>query len=267
MAQNRAVIYAKTATGLNLGPFLFTLSGTIGATYTAVERGIPAIAFSGAYSVSSPYFLVNETTAAGLEDPATITAKLAANLVQTLVEKAKGSRILPLGYGINVNIPLITSYKDDSCVDPPFIHSRLTGGAVVDSAVYNETTGLFSYGDLVAEGTNQCINGDCSLPGETDVVESCQSSVSVFTVDYDAPNCAGSKDIRDMLSPLVQVANSSELVGGLNGTTTGNSTANATVTTGSPSATAPPVTNGVARILGNGAMAAMVVVVGMFIAL
>jgi hypothetical protein len=25
------------------------------------------------------------------------------------------------------------------------------------------------------------------LPGETDVVESCQSSVSVFSVDYDAP--------------------------------------------------------------------------------
>lgn len=33
--------------GSNLGPFLYTLSGTNGYTYAAVGRGIPAIAISG----------------------------------------------------------------------------------------------------------------------------------------------------------------------------------------------------------------------------
>lgn len=37
-------------------------------------------------------------------------------------------------------------------------------------------------------GVNTCITGDCSLPGETDIIaNTCQSSVSVFSVDYDAP--------------------------------------------------------------------------------
>jgi 5'-nucleotidase len=83
--------------GWNLGPFLYILSGTIGATYTAVERGIPALAFSGGYSVQTPYYQTNMTTAAGLKDPATYTGELAANLAQQLITNAKGGRILPLG--------------------------------------------------------------------------------------------------------------------------------------------------------------------------
>ncbi|PVH88073.1 5'/3'-nucleotidase sure [Cadophora sp. DSE1049] len=230
--------------GLNLGPFLYTLAGTLGATYTAVERGIPAIGISGAYGVQTPYFWVNETTAAGLKDPATIMGQLSANLAQQLitnVAKTGGGRLLPLGYGINVNIPLITSFKSDNCTNPPFIQSRLTGGAVVDLALFNETTGLFSYGDDVNPGVNQCIHGDCSLPGETDILKKdCQSAVSVFTVDYDAPIggvCSSGPDVRSLLLPLVQYANSSSLVGGLNITTPGNATTVAT-----PTLTPSPVT-------------------------
>jgi len=229
---------------LNLGPFLYTLAGTLGATYTAVERGIPAIGISGAYGVQTPYFWVNETTAAGLKDPATIMAQLSANLAQQLitnVAKAGGGRLLPLGYGINVNIPLITSFKSDNCTDPPFIQSRLTGGAVVDLALFNETTGLFSYEDDINPGVNQCIHGDCSLPGETDILKrDCQSAVSVFTVDYDAPIggvCSSGPDVRSLLFPLVQYANSSTLVGGLNVTTPANVTTVAT-----PTLTPSPVT-------------------------
>ncbi|RDW61451.1 SurE-like protein [Coleophoma crateriformis] len=208
--------------GLNLGPFLYTLAGTLGATYTAIARGIPAIAFSGGYSTQTPYFWVNSSTAAGLKDPATLYGELSANLAQQLIDNAKGGPILPLGYGINVNIPKITSFTNDSCVNPPFIQTRLTGGAVVDSAGYDEETGLFSYVDLIVPGTNQCINGDCSLPGETDVLNAgCQSAVSVFTIDYDAPiggSCKAAPDVRAALMPLVQYSNSSTLVGGLNGT-------------------------------------------------
>jgi len=184
--------------------------------------------------VQTPYYDVNTTTKAGLKDPATIMAQLSANLAQQLINSIAaqgGGPLLPLGYGINLNIPYITSFTNDSCVNPPFIQTRMTGGADVDYAAFNETTGLFSYQNLVEPGTNQCINGDCSLPGETDILNvGCQSAVSVFTVDYDAPiggACKSGPDVRSSLAPLVQYANSTTLVGGLNGT----STANATVST------------------------------------
>ena len=35
----------------------------------------------------------------------------------------------------------------------------------------------------------------------------CQSSVSVFTVDYDAPNCNGAPNVRPSLEPLVGYLN------------------------------------------------------------
>lgn len=164
--------------GWNLGPFLYALSGTIGATYTAVERGIPGIAFSAGYSVQTPYYYVNSTTAAGLKDPATITGELAANLAQQLITNAKGSHLLPLRYGLSVNIPYITSYTNSSCINPPFIQTRQTGGADVDSATLNSTTGLFSYANIVPAGANQCINGDCFLPDEINILNgACQFSV------------------------------------------------------------------------------------------
>jgi 5'-nucleotidase len=226
--------------GWNLGPFLYTLSGTIGATYTAVERGIPGIAFSGGYSVQTPYFLVNSTTAAGLKDPATIQGQLAANLLQQLIVNNKGGRLLPLGYGISVNIPYITSFTNSSCINPPFIQTRMTGSADVDGASYNATSGLFAFKDVVPAGANQCINGDCSLPGETAILNTgCQTSVSVFTVDYDAPlQCHTSPDIRSLLLPLVQYANSTNLVGGLNATSSG---INGTSPTSTPTPTSSPI--------------------------
>ncbi|KAH7056990.1 5'/3'-nucleotidase sure [Macrophomina phaseolina] len=193
--------------GQNLGPFLYTISGTMGATYAAVSRGIPAIAFS-ASSIGGQrsYEWINATTASGHPDPATIHAELTVKLVQQLVDATpKGERLLPLGYGINVNFPTITSFTNDSCVDPPYILSRLTGGALSDIAVYNETTKLFRYGDIIGAGINTCIHGDCSLPGETEVIESgCRTPVSVFTVDYDAPTGRNTTSVQTKLAPLVQ---------------------------------------------------------------
>ena len=78
---------------------------------------------------------------------------------------------------------------------------------LIDTTVLNETIGMFDYGIATAaqsRGANVCTNGDCSLPGETVVVDSgCYSSISVFTVDYDAPNCTGSANVRPLLQPLV----------------------------------------------------------------
>ena len=176
--------------------------------YAAVERSIPAIAFSGGNGAQRSYKEVNKTTPSGYPDPATIDAQLSVAIVNQLAKKSNKAQLLPYGYGISVNYPEITSLKDSSCVKPPFIQTRMTGGADVDKAVYNPSTGLFTYADVSTPGINACINGDCSLPGETNVVNGgCFSSVTVFTVDYDAPNCAGSKNVRPLLEPLVKYQN------------------------------------------------------------
>lgn len=257
--------------GHNLGPYVFTLAGTLGAAYTAVNRDIPAIAVSGGNSAQTPYYWVNDTTPAGLPDPATIAGRLTANLAQTLITASNGERVLPLGYGLNVNLPKISSYTDDTCLNPPFIHTRLTGGAYVDRAVLNETTGLFHWEDMLAKGGNQCINGDCALTGETALLDdACKSSVSVFTVDYDAPSsvCGGAVDVKSLLSSLVNEEDANPLVAGLtgsegvfggNGTKTGG---NATVTAGAPAATTTATFDGAAARVGGSVGALLAAVMG-----
>jgi 5'-nucleotidase len=200
--------------GDNLGPFLYTLSGTMGATYAAVGRGLPGIAFSGGNSEQRSYKWINATTTSEKPDPATILAQLAVDVVEQLVNNTKkGDRLLPIGYGMNVNNPVISSLTNTSCVAPPFVQTRLSGGAFTDSAVYNATKGTFTYGNYVGSGVNRCISGNCALPGETDVVgDGCYSSVSVFTVDYDAPRGADQASVREALTPLVVYENPDRMV-------------------------------------------------------
>lgn len=65
-------------------------------------------------------------------------------LAGTLRQNCK--RSLPLSYGINVNMPRITSSINNSCANPSLIQARPTGDAEIDYPAYNynETTGLFS---------------------------------------------------------------------------------------------------------------------------
>ena len=178
-------------------------------SYAAVERSIPAIAFSGGNGAQRSYREIEATTKSGYPDPATINAQLSVNIVNQLARNGNPSQLRPYGYGITINYPEITSLTDDSCVNPPFFQTRMTGGAKVDTAVFDESTGLFTSGSVTPAGLNTCINGDCSLPGETNVVgNGCYSSVTVFTIDYDAPNCDGSANVRSLLQPLVQYQNS-----------------------------------------------------------
>ncbi|OCT51594.1 Acid phosphatase [Cladophialophora carrionii] len=195
--------------GLNQGYFYYTLSGTIAGTYAAIQRNLPGIAFSGANSEQRSYTWINKTTPSGHPDPATIQAQLATNLVNQLVNATRGKdRILPLGYGLNVNTPFITSLTNDSCVNPPFIQTRLGGGGTTDKAVWNATSGIFTFANLITEGNNVCINGNCALPGETPVVDNgCYGAVSVFTIDTDAPLGAAQDSVRAALQPLVAYEN------------------------------------------------------------
>lgn len=176
--------------GTNLGPFLYTLSGTIGASYFAVERNVPAIAFSASTDVRQ-YTSLNLSN---VDDESVKIATYSANFVSTVADNAKSTnasaRILPLGIGLTVNYPEIA--PTGNCTDLEWVHTRLTGKAIIDRFVVNATTGLPTYANYVSEGVNACLAGNCSLPGETDVVEngSCQASASIYSVDYDAPTNA-----------------------------------------------------------------------------
>lgn len=166
--------------GPNLGPFVYSLSGTLGATYAAVSRSVPGIALSGS-NPSIAYMNVTNSS-----NPATWVAKASYAVIKEFIDNTgEDQRVLPLGYGVNVNIPDLTN---DTL--PPVVKSRLTGDAETDVAVYDEEEKTFTWANVepVAAGVNVCYNGDCSLPGETFVVAGGSISVSLFTVDYDAPS-------------------------------------------------------------------------------
>ncbi|KZM28017.1 5'-nucleotidase [Ascochyta rabiei] len=166
--------------GTNLGAFVMGLSGTVGATFAAVSRSIPGIAVS-ASNKAVPFFNVTSAT-----HPAALAAKVSFEVVNEFITNTPpGQAVLPLGYGVNVNIPELVNGTT-----PPIVKTRLTGNANTDVAVYNETTGLFDWDnvDPVAAGINAAYNGDTSLPGETWVVAGGSVSVSVFTMDFDAPS-------------------------------------------------------------------------------
>ncbi|KAI1790738.1 sure-like protein [Ganoderma leucocontextum] len=169
--------------GQNNGPYVFTLSGTVGATYVSVERGIPAIAFSAGNSTHRSY----TTNTGDANDPANLAAQVVQNLVATLATgvNATQERLLPLGVGLSVNIP--TFGPDSNCTTPPFVFTRLTGGAVVAHISIDSTTGFPVETDIEATGVNANINGVREDPGETPTSAGCQTAVSIFSVDYDAP--------------------------------------------------------------------------------
>lgn len=192
------------------------MSGTAGAAYSAVTRNLPAIAFSAGNLQQRSYKELNSTsqTASGLADPATISAQLSLEIINGLINNTKaGERLLPFGYGLNVNWAEIdTLKKPPKCVSPEFYQTRFTGGALTDVAVRNATTGVFKYAEIVTEGVNACINGNCDLPGETELVNAgCYGSVSVFTIDYSGPTGSADTTIRNKLSNVVQYGTPKEV--------------------------------------------------------
>ena len=116
-------------------------------------RGVPGIAFSGGNSAQYSYKNITATknTATKLPDPATIQAQLAVQLINKIANSTQaGSPVLPLGYGISVNTPYITSLTNKSCVAPDFIQTRLSGGGFSDIAAFSD--GVFHYQNVVGSG-------------------------------------------------------------------------------------------------------------------
>jgi len=189
--------------GGNNGPFLYTLSGTIGATYISVERGFPAIALSAGNGTHRSF----TTNTGAKDDPANLAAKVVANLVQAVSHgvDTNRERILPLGIGMSSNLP--TFGPGNPCTDPPFVLTRMTGGALAPSVSLNPKTGFPEENDIASDGINTCLNGICHLPGETVVSAKCETAVSIFAVDYDAPNL-NAAPIQARLEPFVGKPNS-----------------------------------------------------------
>ncbi|ODQ60130.1 hypothetical protein WICANDRAFT_78747 [Wickerhamomyces anomalus NRRL Y-366-8] len=191
--------------GLNLDDSMFTISGTIGATYNAIYRGHSAIAFSGSTSNNSFY---KDSLNEDPNDPANIYASKVVELTSKVFEsQGENERALPLGVGLNVNFPKVTTLtKDNSCSNPPFVFSRLTGKDVAISALkFNETTGLFEYSSIKhgTDATATRYNGILSLPNENSVINTgCYTPVSAFSIDYTAP-IEQSNEVHGLISDLL----------------------------------------------------------------
>ncbi|KFA69383.1 hypothetical protein S40285_08564 [Stachybotrys chlorohalonatus IBT 40285] len=181
--------------GTNLGPFVWTLSGTAGAAYAATHRSIPAIAVSASNRAVSYLDIRNET------NPATWAAEVSLTVVNAFIKSACGGPILPLGYGVNVNIPELAANHSSTL---EYVQTRMTGNAHVNEAVLDAEEGTFTWANIepYAAGINTCINGDCSLEGETYVVEHGAVAISLYTIDYTAPSTGATRRIMERIQPL-----------------------------------------------------------------
>ncbi|OAA41062.1 acid phosphatase precursor [Metarhizium rileyi] len=183
--------------GTNLGPFVWTLSGTAGASYAATERSVPSIAIAGSNRKIAYFDIKNET------NEATWTAKISVKVIQHVVSSApRGGPLLPLGHGLTVNIPVLTANN----TDPEIVHTRMSGNAHINEAVFDRATGVFNWANIkpYSAGINACVNGDCTLPGETYVVENGRVSVSVYVTDYDAPTTEYTESVARRIRPLTE---------------------------------------------------------------
>lgn len=191
--------------GQNVSPSLFTLSGTLGAVYNAVYRDIPAIAFSGPSTNNSFY-----QDDLDLDDPldaSTIYAIKITEMVTQLFEtQGVNERALPIGLGLNVNFPAV-GYLNETCTNPRWVRTRLTGDpSVMPGLAYNSTSNLFYFAfQPGGDALRTCQIGDCTLPSEYSIVLSgeCATSVSVFSIDYDAPIHLGN-EAANLIAPLFE---------------------------------------------------------------
>lgn len=164
--------------GSNLGLEVF-FSGTVGAAVSAVESGIPAIAFSGDTGEQTAW----NVTPTPLYSR--VYADVATNLTGYLV--ASGTPYLPDDIWLNVNFPAVS---DDSCNSSDqfsFVLSR-----------------IFTAIPLISgEDVDTC--GSTRLPTETDVVntDGCYVAISVGSTDKLDANATEQAVVLDKLSDIL----------------------------------------------------------------
>lgn len=173
--------------GTNLGNGMYTISGTIGATYNAVYRNYPGIAISGSNGNNS-FFKDFENDENDHLLAANIYAKKVVQFVDQLFKGAKDDSILPITTGLNINFPSV-GYDDESCEDPDWVFTKFSGEHSTTSDLkYNKESGLFESSSIGSEALYTCVFGNCSLEGESQLLadKNCKTSVSAFSIDYSA---------------------------------------------------------------------------------
>lgn len=175
--------------GSNIGLVQVSFSGTIGAACLAVDRGIPAVAFSGITEERAGWDAVQGPVAGG------VYAEVALNLTGAVV--AGGAPHLPDGVFLNVNM---AGVEGDRCADAgefAFVLSRIN------------IPSLLSSGDV-----ETC--GEAWLPWEKDVVDAgCFVSVSVGTCsDKTDADAASQWVVLDKLGGLLTCLPSLRLMRG-----------------------------------------------------
>ncbi|ODV83669.1 hypothetical protein CANARDRAFT_202714 [[Candida] arabinofermentans NRRL YB-2248] len=173
--------------GTNMGQRDFALSGTMGATYYATERGYPAMAISGSNGNNS-FFKDNLDD--NEKNAYNIYAKASLKIIDTLFDsQVDGERLLPLSTALNVNYPSAGDDLSSDCYDLTFKKARLTGSnSLVYYGVYNETTGLIASKPISSKAVQQCLTGDCDLPDEFTIIgnNQCEGTIAAFTLDLDS---------------------------------------------------------------------------------
>lgn len=169
-----------------------------GNRYAATHRSIPAIALS-ASNEEIPYFDIHNDT-----NPATWAAKVSVKVIDAFIKSVpEGGPVLPLGYGVNVNIPELTAKNLHKL---EYVQTRMTGNAHVNEAVLDPEKGTFTWENIkpYSAGVNTCVNGDCTMEGETYAVENGAVAISLYTIDYSAPTTRNTKSIMERIKPLAQ---------------------------------------------------------------
>lgn len=170
---------------------------TLDSRYAATERSVPAIAIAASNQKIAYFDIKNQT------NEATWAAKISVKVIDQLINSSpKGGPLLPVGYGMTVNIPPLSANNSD----PPIVQTRMTGNAHINEAVWDAKKGVFTWANIkpYAAGVNACNSGDCSLPGETYVVENGRVSVSLYITDYSAPSTEYTASVMKRIEPLTK---------------------------------------------------------------
>ena len=167
--------------GQNVGKIVVS-SGTIGNVQFAAGRGIPAIALSAGSDTTDNTSLANADSA--------VVAGLSMQLINALVAKANGGRVLPEGVALNVNFPSHAKLSAST----PFAFSRI--------GTYDQYNLKFSTSSAGGFGIGAPTTPTAAQAHDEAVVYQTKVAVTAMQVGYDH-RVSGQEMLRVRLRDLL----------------------------------------------------------------
>jgi len=206
--------------------FPYTTVGIMGPAYAALQRGVPAIAFWTEHHPVIPYSWIQNRTNTDFVDPWTATARMAASLVESFIERAAGGPVLPQGVGVAVDLPA----SSDNCKNPSFVLIRGSQDVPVGNVQFDATMGLFTAGLPEPVYTNEDFDvGFVGIKAPRGETPECVARVVMFAVNFDAAT-----DERCLNAPPVPLVQPPPAVPNV------SATGNLTIPTATPTTPASP---------------------------